>query len=195
MLVSLLNGECVLYDAVAIVLFTSLKKHIDEASPAFLTMDILRLFVLVFFGSFAFGVIPGAWSPGVSTNRVSQSVQRLRDRRYVSLRISHVFGVSAVAVLHGRQFPETVQRPISCTTSPVLQAVQFPRWFAVLDTLTTCPLLVTTGVWSWTVSYCRVSAVAVLWWSVPSPSLQVQVPMVLTVQMNNVADVLVMHIV
>ena len=33
----------------------------------------------------------------------------------------------------------------------------------------------------------RVSAVAVLWWSVPSPSLQVQVPMVLTVQMNNVA--------
>ena len=110
----------------------------------------------------------------------------------MSLRISHVFGVSAVAVLHGRQFPETVQRPIPCTTPPVLQAVQFPRWFAVLDTLTTCPLLVTTGVWSWTVSYCRVSAVAVLWWSVPSPSLQVQVPMVLTVQLNNVADVLVM---
>ena len=48
-------------------------------------------------------------------------------------------------------------------------------------------------------------AVAVLWWSLTSPSLQVQVPMVLTVQMAievpqlqliyNVADVLVMHIV
>ena len=34
-LVSLLNGECVLCDAVAIVLFTSLEKHIDEASPPF----------------------------------------------------------------------------------------------------------------------------------------------------------------
>ena len=59
-LVSLLNGECVLYDAVAIVLFTSLEKHIDEASPALLTMDVLGLFVLVFFGSFLFGVIAGA---------------------------------------------------------------------------------------------------------------------------------------
>ena len=60
MLVSLLNGESVLYDAVAIVLFTSLEKHIDEASPALLTMDVLGLFVLVFFGSFLFGVIAGA---------------------------------------------------------------------------------------------------------------------------------------
>ena len=33
-LVSLLNGVSVLYDAAAIVLFTSLEKHIDEASPA-----------------------------------------------------------------------------------------------------------------------------------------------------------------
>ena len=106
----------------------------------------------------------------------------------------HNFGVSAVAVLHGRRFPVAVQRPIPCrplcsqllrymcSTSPGMQAVQFPRWFAVLDTLTTCPLLVTTGVWSWTVLYCRLT----------SPSLQMQVPMVLTVQINNVADVLVM---
>ena len=75
----------------------------------------------------------------------------------------------------GHRFPQLLR--YMCSTSPV-----FPRWFAVLDTLTTCPLLVTTGVWSWTVSYCRVSAVASLWWSVTSPSLQVQVPMVQTVQ-------------
>ena len=56
----------------------------------FLTLDILRLFVLVFFGSFAFGVIPGAWSPGVPPRRVSQSFLGLRDRRWVSLCLSHV---------------------------------------------------------------------------------------------------------
>ena len=61
------------------------------------------------------------------------------------------------------------------STSPVMQAVQFPRWFAVLGHADDMPLLVTTGVWSWTVSYCRGSAVAVLWWSLTSPSLQVQV--------------------
>ena len=117
-LVSLLNGECVLYDAVAIVLFTSLKKHIDEASPAFLTMDILRLFVLVFFGSFAFGVIPGAWSPGCFHQQsISVCSKITRSALCVSPHISR-FGVSAVAVLHGRQFPETVQRPIPCTDFP-----------------------------------------------------------------------------
>ena len=81
----------------------------------------------------------------------------------------------------------------SCSGTCVRRPTVFPRWFAVLDTLTTCPLLVTTGVWSWTVSYCRVSAVASLWWSVTSPSLQVQVPMVQTVQCTTWPDVLVMH--
>ena len=59
-LVSLLYGESVLYDAVATVLFTSLEKHIDEASPALLTTDVLGHFVLVFFHSFLFGVFAGA---------------------------------------------------------------------------------------------------------------------------------------
>ena len=71
--------------------------------------------------------------------RVSQSFLGLRDRRCVSLRLSHVCprtvlgfcvgscpsssfsscwkGVSAVAVLHGRRFPVTVQRPIPCGPS------------------------------------------------------------------------------
>ena len=90
-LVSLLYGECVLYDAVAIVLFTSLEKHIDEASPAFLTMDILRFFVLVFFGSFAFGVIPGAWSPGVTTKQSISVCSRItRSAPGVSPHISRL---------------------------------------------------------------------------------------------------------
>ena len=91
MLVSLLNGECVLYDAVAIVLFTSLERHIDEASPAFLTMDVLRLFVLVFFGSFVFGVIPGAWSPGVTTKQSISVCSRItRSAPCVSPHISRL---------------------------------------------------------------------------------------------------------
>ena len=91
MLVSLLNGECVLYGAVAIVLFTSLEKHIDEASPPFLTMDVLKLFVLVFFGSFAFGVILGAWSPGVTTKQsISVCLRITRSSLCVSLHISRL---------------------------------------------------------------------------------------------------------
>ena len=42
-LVSLLDGECVLYDAAAIVLFHLLGVTHDEVSPALLTMDVLGL--------------------------------------------------------------------------------------------------------------------------------------------------------
>ena len=51
-LVSLLDGECVLYDAAAIVLFHLLGETHDVASPALLTVDVLGLFcarVLWFF--------------------------------------------------------------------------------------------------------------------------------------------------
>ena len=41
-------------------------------------------------------------------------------------------------------------------------------------------------------SYCIGSAVAVLCWSLTSPSLQMQVPIVMTFQIYYVADVLVM---
>ena len=209
-LVSLLYGECVFYDAVAIMPFTSLEKHIDEASPSFSDLghpQALCSRVLWLIRVWRFSGCLVSWCS--TTQRISVFSRITRSSLCVSLLISRlpshssgVFvwdrvpllpsvlagrGVSAVAVLHGRRFPVTVQRPIPSCSGTVFDVPCFPRWFAVLDTLTTCPLLVTTGVWSWTVSYCRVSAVAVLWWSVPSPSLQVQVPMVLTVQMNNVA--------
>ena len=53
-------------------------------------MDILRLFVLVFFGSFAFGVIPGAWSPGVPPLRESVFSRITRSSLCVSLLISRL---------------------------------------------------------------------------------------------------------
>ena len=77
-------------------------------------MDVLGLVVLVFFGSFVFGVIPGAWSPGVSTKQSISVSSRITNSAPFVSPISHVFGVSAVAVLHGSQFLVTVQRPIPC---------------------------------------------------------------------------------
>mmetsp|Transcript_19881 Transcript_19881/g.53189 ORF Transcript_19881/g.53189 Transcript_19881/m.53189 type:complete len:535 (-) Transcript_19881:450-2054(-) len=59
-LVSIVGGESVLNDAVAIVLFTSLEKHIDEDQPALLTTDVLGHFVLVSIGSLVFGLSAGA---------------------------------------------------------------------------------------------------------------------------------------
>ena len=90
-----------MYDAVAIVLFTSLEKHIDEASPALLTLDVLGLFVLGFFGSFVFGVIPGAWSPGVTTKQSISVCSRItRSAPCVSPHISRLPSHSA-GVLSG----------------------------------------------------------------------------------------------
>mmetsp|Transcript_45389 Transcript_45389/g.82953 ORF Transcript_45389/g.82953 Transcript_45389/m.82953 type:complete len:598 (+) Transcript_45389:99-1892(+) len=56
---SLINGESVLNDAVAIVLFKSLWEHLDEESPALFTTDVLGHFFLVSTGSFIFGIIAG----------------------------------------------------------------------------------------------------------------------------------------
>ena len=158
-LVSLLNGECVLYDAVAIVLFTSLEKHIDENTDLFLTLDILRL---LFSCSLAHSRLALFRVHGLLVFHHAENLSLFYDYEIVAVCLSAYLtfalaqfwgfvwdrvpllpsvlagkGVSAVAVLHGRRFPVTVQRPIPCTTSPLLQAFQFPRWFAVLDTLTT----------------------------------------------------------
>ena len=80
-------------------------------------MDVLGLFVLVFFRSFVFNVIPGAWSPGVSTKQSISVSSGITGSAPCVSPISHVFDVSA---------------------------------------------------------YCIGSAVAVLCWSFPSPSLQMQ---------------------
>ena len=49
--------------------FTSLEKHIDEASPALLTMDVLGLFVLVFLAHSCLVFLRVYWSPGVTTKQ------------------------------------------------------------------------------------------------------------------------------
>ena len=48
------------------------------------------------------------------------------------------------------------------STSLLYRLCSFPGGLQFLDTPMTCPLLLTTGAWSWTVSNCRGSAVAVL---------------------------------
>jgi len=56
---SLINGESVLNDAVAIVLFKSLREHLDGEEPALFTPTVLGHFFLVSVGSLIFGIIAG----------------------------------------------------------------------------------------------------------------------------------------
>ena len=81
------------------MLFTSLERHFDEASPALLTMDVLGLFVLVFLAHSCLALFRVRGRLVFPPSRVSRSLQGLRIRRHVSLHFSQVFDVSAVAVL------------------------------------------------------------------------------------------------
>jgi len=60
LLVSLINGESVLNDAVAIVLFSALEQHLDDQAPSLLSFSVLGHFVLVSIGSLIFGLVAGA---------------------------------------------------------------------------------------------------------------------------------------
>ena len=84
-------------------------------------MDVLGLFVLVFFCSFVFNVIPGAWSPGVSTRQCVSVSSGITVSAPCVSPISHVFDVSAycigsaVAVLcWSFPFPSLQMQALSC---------------------------------------------------------------------------------
>jgi len=57
---SLINGEAVLNDAVAIVLFSTLSHHMNEEEPQLVSLSILGHFFLVSVGSVAVGLAAGA---------------------------------------------------------------------------------------------------------------------------------------
>ncbi|CAE8653584.1 unnamed protein product, partial [Polarella glacialis] len=57
---ALINGESVLNDAVAIVLFTTLSHHLDEEEPRLISASIMGHFCLVSLGSLAIGLAAGA---------------------------------------------------------------------------------------------------------------------------------------
>mmetsp|Transcript_33576 Transcript_33576/g.106542 ORF Transcript_33576/g.106542 Transcript_33576/m.106542 type:complete len:591 (+) Transcript_33576:69-1841(+) len=57
---SLINGEAVLNDAVAIVLFSTLSHHMDEEEPQLVSISILGHFFLVSLGSLLVGLAAGA---------------------------------------------------------------------------------------------------------------------------------------
>eukprot|EP00933_Yihiella_yeosuensis_P030012 TRINITY_DN23693_c0_g1_i1.p1 TRINITY_DN23693_c0_g1~~TRINITY_DN23693_c0_g1_i1.p1 ORF type:complete len:610 (-),score=86.06 TRINITY_DN23693_c0_g1_i1:226-2055(-) len=57
---ALINGESVLNDAVAIVLFATLSHHMDEEEPRLISLSILGHFCLVSIGSLLVGLAAGA---------------------------------------------------------------------------------------------------------------------------------------
>eukprot|EP00747_Dinoflagellata_sp_TGD_P021724 gnl/TRDRNA2_/TRDRNA2_128663_c0_seq3.p1 gnl/TRDRNA2_/TRDRNA2_128663_c0~~gnl/TRDRNA2_/TRDRNA2_128663_c0_seq3.p1 ORF type:complete len:638 (+),score=89.22 gnl/TRDRNA2_/TRDRNA2_128663_c0_seq3:126-1916(+) len=57
---SVINGESVLNDAVAIVLFSAMHHKLDRASPSLLSSAVLGHFFIVFIGSLVYGLATGA---------------------------------------------------------------------------------------------------------------------------------------
>ena len=147
-----------------------------------------RAIVFVFFGSFVFGITPGAWSPGVS------------NKQSVSFFVKY-YGFGAMCLSNMSRLPshssgflcEVVsffflqflleKRIRSCSSSrlsiyyyvteaPVMQEMQFSQVvLQVLNTLATCPLLVTT-IFELDSVVLQRFALAVLRWFLTSPSLR-----------------------
>ena len=126
-LVSLLNGESVLYDAVAIVLFTSLEKHIDEASPALSDHGRPRAFCArVLWLILVWRYCGVHWSPGVTTKQNISVCSRItRSAPCASPHISRLPSHSSVFCVGS--CPSSSLRSCSsitmCTTSRWT-----PRW-------------------------------------------------------------------
>ena len=105
------------------------------------------------------------------------------------------FPVAVLRPIVVRPFVGPQCSPCCClqwSTSPVMQAVQFPRWFAIFRHADDMPVVGNNRCLELDSVVLQRFRSCSSWWSLTSPSLQVQVPMVLTVQMYYVADVLVM---
>jgi len=102
---ALVNGESVLNDAVAIVLFSTLSHHMDEEEPRLLSFPILGHFFLVSFGSLVAGLAAGAACSWFF--RHSPQLRRFPDYEisamclsaYVTFALSQLFGLSGIVAL------------------------------------------------------------------------------------------------
>ena len=101
--------------------------------------------------------------------------RKLRISAVAVPRRSPISCCGAEAYSHGLAVQQTIEFPQSLrymwSTSLLCRSCSFPGGLQFSDTLTTCPLLSTTGAQNWTVpKNCRGSEVAVLQWSSISPS-------------------------
>ena len=93
---------------------------------------------------------------GVLVQTVLYTVWRFRS---CSSSRSSISCCGTEAYSHGLAVQQTIEFPqllwYMLSTSLLCRLCSFPGGLQFLDTLTTCPLLLTTGAWSWTVSNCR----------------------------------------
>eukprot|EP00442_Polarella_glacialis_P045945 CAMPEP_0115094614 /NCGR_PEP_ID=MMETSP0227-20121206/28471_1 /TAXON_ID=89957 /ORGANISM="Polarella glacialis, Strain CCMP 1383" /LENGTH=625 /DNA_ID=CAMNT_0002487667 /DNA_START=28 /DNA_END=1908 /DNA_ORIENTATION=- len=102
---ALINGESVLNDAVAIVLFTTLSHHLDEEEPRLISASIMGHFCLVSLGSLAIGLAAGAVLSWVFCQ--SQQLDRFPDYEisamflgaYLTFALSQLLGMSGITSL------------------------------------------------------------------------------------------------
>jgi len=102
---SLLNGEAVLNDAVAIVLFSTLAQHMGEKEPQLVSLSILGRFFFVSLGSLVVGLAAGALCSWCFCR--SQSFRRFPDYEisvillgaYLTFAFSQLLGLSGIVSL------------------------------------------------------------------------------------------------
>jgi len=102
---SLINGESVLNDAVAIVLFSTLTHHLHEEEPRLISAPILGHFGLVLVGSVVLGVLAGAALSWCFC--YSQELARFPDYElaamflgaYLTFAVTQFFGLSGITAL------------------------------------------------------------------------------------------------
>jgi len=102
---SLINGESVLNDAVAIVLFSTLTHHMHEEEPRLISMGILGHFGIVLIGSAMMGLAAGAMLSWCFCS--SNDLARFPDYEiagmflgaYLTFAVTQLFGLSGITAL------------------------------------------------------------------------------------------------
>lgn len=102
---SLINGESVLNDAVAIVLFSTLTHHMQEPEPRLISIGILGHFGIVLVGSVIMGVAAGAmlsWCFSCSndlTRFPDYEIAGMFLGAYLTFAVTQLFGLSGITAL------------------------------------------------------------------------------------------------
>mmetsp|Transcript_108805 Transcript_108805/g.307671 ORF Transcript_108805/g.307671 Transcript_108805/m.307671 type:complete len:588 (-) Transcript_108805:12-1775(-) len=102
---SLINGEAVLNDAVAIVLFSAISHHVGEAEPQLLSFAILGRFFLISAGSLLVGFIAGlvcSWCFSRSQllkGFPDYEIAAILLAAYLTFALSQLFGLSGIVAL------------------------------------------------------------------------------------------------
>ncbi|CAE8589037.1 unnamed protein product, partial [Polarella glacialis] len=127
---ALINGESVLNDAVAIVLFTTLSHHLDEEEPRLISASIMGHFCLVSLGSLAIGLAAGAVLSWVFCQ--SQQLDRFPDYEISAMFLGasvvlaqyNWYNLSDTSKVASKVAFETIAKLAECDGSSVAMALK-----------------------------------------------------------------------